>query len=101
LDQLHGKQLGQPRSRSRLRPVDRVIAILAVGLVFALCLVLIGSILAVLEHELPMNTLGENTTQVLTGITGGIIGIIGAYVGNRTRSIDQDNKQQTETQDEN
>jgi hypothetical protein len=100
LDQLHGKQLGHPRSRSRLRPVDRVVAILAIGLVFALCLVLIGSIIALFEHELPMNTLGENTTQVLTGITGGIIGIIGAYVGNRTRSI-EDNKQQTEIQDEN
>jgi hypothetical protein len=39
----------------------------------------------VLEHQNPAATLGENTTQVLTATVGGLIGILGTYLGCRRR----------------
>jgi len=35
----------------------------------------------VLERQNPVATLGENTTQVLTATVGGVIGILGSYLG--------------------
>jgi hypothetical protein len=42
---------------------------------------MVTAIINVADHQAPTPTLGENTTQVLTSAIGGIVGILGAYVG--------------------
>jgi hypothetical protein len=42
----------------------------------------------VLEHQNPVATLGENTTQILTATVGGIIGILGSYLGRHSERGD-------------
>jgi len=45
----------------------------------------IALVVNVIEGHNPAPTLGENTTQILTAIMGGLIGILGTYIGSRTR----------------
>jgi len=60
---------------------DRVAAILAGGLVLALVLITGGVLYDAIVSEGP--GLSENATQVLTGAFGGILGVLGAYIGFR------------------
>jgi hypothetical protein len=70
------------------RPVsDWVAIVLAFGIAFALNIITIAAMAIVLwqslhggEGAVPQG-LGENTTQVLTGWGGGMLGVLGAYVG--------------------
>jgi hypothetical protein len=59
----------------------------ALVLAIALCLAVFGAFVAVvvniLDGKSPTPTLGENTTQVLIAIVGGIVGVLGAYIGHR------------------
>jgi hypothetical protein len=52
-----------------------IVLVLAIGLAGALLIVTIG----IFTHT----KLSENETQVLTGWGGGIVGIVGAYIGYR------------------
>lgn len=61
---------------------DLVAIILAAGLSLALLLMTAATIYAIAVTHAERG-LGENGTQVLTGLTGGIIGVLGAYVGYR------------------
>lgn len=60
------------------------ILVLASGLALALNLIVVGVVWDAIYSEGP--GLSDNATQVLTGWGGGIIGIIGAYVGYRVGS---------------
>lgn len=58
-------------------------------LAMALLIAVVGTFVGVIvtlasEHTPPL--LGENTTQVLSTMIGGIIGILGAYLGRRRDS---------------
>jgi hypothetical protein len=64
-----------------VRPVDLVACILAAALAVAVVLILTTAIINVADRQAPTPTLGENTTQVLTSLVGGVVGILGAYVG--------------------
>jgi phosphotransferase system glucose/maltose/N-acetylglucosamine-specific IIC component len=69
---------------------DRVALVLAA----AVALAVVGAFTAVIVNIVgnqpePVATLGENTTQVLTGLVGGIIGVLGAYIGHRDRENQQ------------
>jgi hypothetical protein len=63
------------------RAVDHVALVLAVALALAVVLILVTAIVNVVDRQAPTPTLGENTTQVLTSAVGGIVGVLGAYVG--------------------
>jgi hypothetical protein len=65
--------------------VDLVALVLAVGLSVMLVLITVGAIINVAQGSgsHPAPTLGENSTQVLTAAIGGVIGVLGTYVGYR------------------
>jgi len=64
-----------------IHPVDLVAIILACGLVLIAFLIGVSLMINVAEGHNPTPTLGENTTQVLTTVLGGLIGILGGYIG--------------------
>jgi ABC-type nickel/cobalt efflux system permease component RcnA len=64
--------------------VDAVALVLAVSLGLGIVLIMTAVLIQVIDHE-PVQTLGENTTQVLTAIIGGLIGVLGGYVGARVQ----------------
>jgi hypothetical protein len=64
---------------------DTTAFVLAIALVLAVLVLGIALIANVIEHQNPAATLGENTTQVLTATVGGIIGVLGSYLGHRAR----------------
>lgn len=71
-----------PSPVSYSRTMELVAIILAVGLATALNLLTLGILYDALFHS---NSAGisENATQILTGWGGGIIGVVGAFVGYR------------------
>ena len=68
---------------------DIVAIIMAAGLVLAVCFITIGVLADAIISEGP--GLSDNATQVLTATLGGIIGVLGSYVGFRVSA------QQTDT----
>lgn len=60
---------------------DRVALVLAAGLVLALNLITGAVLYDAIFSEGP--GLSENATQILTGAFGGIIGILGSFMGYR------------------
>ena len=66
---------------SKFRPSDWIALVLAVGLVMTAAEIGLALIINVIEGHNPTPTLGENTTQVLIGVTGGLIGVLGSYLG--------------------
>ena len=70
------------------RAADLVAVILALSLGAAVVLILTTAIINVIDHQAPTPTLGENTTQVLTSAVGGVVGVLGAYVGYSFRHHD-------------
>lgn len=72
------------RRRQRLG-VDLVAAILAVGLACLVVLILVATTIQILHNKpgVPEIQLSENATQVLIAAIGGMVGILGGYVGHR------------------
>lgn len=74
----------------RKRPragVDLVAAILAVGLALVVVLILVATIVQILNNRpvAPEIQLSANATQVLIAAIGGIVGVLGGYIGYRMR----------------
>jgi hypothetical protein len=63
------------------RPVDVVALVLAIGLGVGIFLIGLALVINVLEGHNPTPTLGTNTTQVLIAVMGGLIGVLGSYLG--------------------
>jgi Mn2+/Fe2+ NRAMP family transporter len=63
--------------------VDMVALVLAVALALAVTLLMSVVLVNVIEHQTPTQTLGENATQVIIAIIGGLIGVLGSYIGAR------------------
>ena len=86
----------QPAPRLRPSPggaFEIVAILLAVGIATALNAITFAVVYDALFSDAP--GLSENATQVLTGWGGGIIGILGAYVGYRAgngKKSEQDSK---------
>ena len=72
-----------PRGRVMERSGSEIVAILlAAGISTALNVLVLAAVwLAVMHNVVNPNGIGENTTQVLTGWGGGMLGVLGAYVG--------------------
>jgi hypothetical protein len=68
-----------PDERAKLR--DWVAVILAIGICTAVNLLTMGVLYDAIRSEGP--GLSENATQVMTTAFGGIIGVLGAYLGFR------------------
>jgi hypothetical protein len=68
-------------STLRYRAPDVVAIILALGLVAVGVLIGLALVVNVLKGHNPTPTLGENTTQILTTVMGGLIGVLGSYLG--------------------
>lgn len=73
----------QRRRRRNLTGADIVAIILAIGVSFVICLVLIGTIVQILHNQpdSPEIQLSENATQILIAGIGGMIGVLGGYIG--------------------
>lgn len=81
-DPTRGPPPGPPRSPRR--PVDVVALVLAGSLGLTANLILVGTIVQIL-HGNPEVTLSENATQILIASTGGLTGLLGAYIGTQRR----------------
>jgi len=69
------------RPRLRYRAPDVVAIILAIGLVTVGLLIGLALVVNVTKGHNPTPTLGENTTQILIAVMGGLIGVLGSYLG--------------------
>lgn len=67
---------------------DWVVVILAIGLVTALNLITVAVLWDALFNQNPPG-LTDNAVQLLTGWGGGIIGVVGAYVGYKTATVSE------------
>jgi len=65
--------------------VDIVAIILAIGVSLVLCLIIVGTIVQILHNapNVPEIQLSENATQILIAAIGGIVGVLGGYIGYR------------------
>lgn len=70
-----------PPDRRGQRTRDLVALVLAVGLALALIIIVSAVMYDAVRSDTP--GLSENATQILTGWGGGIIGIVGSYLGFR------------------
>jgi hypothetical protein len=75
----------QRRQRSNLTGADIVAIILATGVALVLCLIIVGTIVQILHNApgVPEIQLSENATQIIISGMGGIIGVLGGYIGYR------------------
>jgi hypothetical protein len=64
-----------------MRPADWVAFILAIGLSLSVMMILIVTAIQILDHMTPDITLSENATQIMIAGIGGLIGLLGAYIG--------------------
>lgn len=70
-----------------------VAIILAVGIAVALNVMTFAALWVALQpFSSDVPRLGENSTQVLTGWGGGIMGVLGAYVGYMAKAVENDRK---------
>ena len=78
--------------RPRRVTADTVALVLAAALVIAVTGLMTAVIISVVDNRQPVQTLGENTTQVLSGLIGGIVGVLGAYLGRVARRREDDDQ---------
>jgi hypothetical protein len=73
------------RRRNNLTGADIVAIILACGVSLVLCLIIVGTIVQILHNTpgAPEIQLSENATQIIISGMGGIIGVLGGYIGYR------------------
>ena len=79
----------QRRRRSNLTGVDIVAIILATGLSLLVVLILVATIIQIIHNApgVPEIQLSENATQILVAAIGGILGVLGGYIGYRMKGI--------------
>lgn len=98
--------------RYKLTGVDIVAIILAVGVALVICLIIIGTIVQILNNSpgAPDIQLSENATQILIAGIGGMIGVLGGYIGYRMHGntlppqevhMNEEREEKTETMPEN
>lgn len=63
------------------RPVDWVALILALSLGITIILILVATMVQIVSGSFPQVKLSDNATQLLVAGTGGLTGLLGAYIG--------------------
>ena len=74
------------KKRRDLSGVDIVAIILAIGLSSVLCFIIIVATIVQIIHNapgVPEIQLSENSTQIMIAAIGGILGVLGGYIGYR------------------
>ena len=73
------------RGRRNLTGVDIVAIILALGLTLLVSLIIVATMVQIINNDkdVPEIQLSENATQILIAAIGGIVGVLGGYVGYR------------------
>jgi len=86
--------------RNNLTGVDIVAIILAIGVSLVLCLIIVGTIVQILHNapNVPEIQLSENATQILIAGIGGIVGVLGSYIGYRMHNLQSRENRMTEEQ---
>lgn len=86
----------EPRRRHIIHwhPVDFVALVLSAGLALTVLLILVVSAIQITQGRIPEVMLSENATQVLIAGIGGMVGLLGAYIG-----INRDRKEQNDSDD--
>lgn len=71
--------------RRRLDGVDIVAIILATGLAALILLIIVATVVQILNDNpnAPEVQLSENSTQILIAAIGGVVGVLGGYIGHR------------------
>jgi hypothetical protein len=72
------------------RPVDTVALVLAISLGLLVVLIMVATTVQVISSSRPVVSLSENATQVLIAGVGGLTGLLGGYIGSRSRRHDDD-----------
>ena len=74
-----------PKRRRNFTGVDIVAIILAGGLAILVVMIIVATIVQIINNSknVPEIQLSENATQVLIAAIGGIIGVLGGYIGYR------------------
>jgi len=72
--------------------VDTVALVLAIALTLAVIAIMSALVINSINHQAPSQTLGENTTQVIIAIVGGLIGVLGGYIGARVHRRDDEER---------
>jgi len=72
--------------------VDTVALVLAIALTLAVAAIMTALVINAVDHQAPAQTLGENTTQVIIAIVGGLIGVLGGYIGARVHRRDDEER---------
>lgn len=75
----------EPDKKAPWQPVDKVALSLALSLGVLSNLILITTIIQILDHMTPELMLSENATQIIIAISGGLTGLLGAYIGGHHR----------------
>lgn len=76
--------------------VDFVAGVLAMGLALSVVLILIATIVQILTPTTPRTPeiqLSENATQILIAAIGGMVGVLGGYVGYRMHEHKHDDNE--------
>jgi len=74
------------KSRTQWRPVDWIALVLAVALGLAIVLILVATMIQIVNSSFPQVKLSDNATQLLIAGTGGLTGLLGAYIGSNRSS---------------
>jgi len=74
----------------RRSPVDSVAMVLALSLGLLVVLIMVATTVQVISPSRPAVQLSENATQVLIAGVGGLTGLLGGYIGSRSKRRDDD-----------
>jgi hypothetical protein len=69
------------KMKDKWHPVDMIALVLATGLSMTIILILIVSAIQIIHGSFPQVRLSENATQIMIAATGGVTGLLGAYIG--------------------
>jgi uncharacterized membrane protein YqgA involved in biofilm formation len=78
----------EPDRDRRLDGVDLVAIVLAATLGLGVLAIVIGAVVQIQTRASGV-ALSENVTQILIAAIGGIVGVLGSYIGYRARGRDQ------------
>ena len=73
--------------------------ILAVGLTALVVLILVATVVQILHDEPPLSPeiqLSDNATQILVAAIGGVVGLLGSYMGHRLHGSGSDTDTEVE-----
>jgi hypothetical protein len=91
----NSKKESRRRRLIEWHPVDFVALLLSAALGLTVLLILIVSAIQITQGRIPEVMLSENATQVLIAGIGGMVGLLGAYIG-----INRDRKSRQNSDDE-